>query len=267
MPVLPSLPQPIDEGVQSPLPWLLFLGLLALLTVAAIVVGNGNPAVALAPCLIALVLWALWVLPLRAAMLTLLVLSWTLEIPGGDFSASSMVQMPQRVVGALLFTKLNGTIPVDSLVFSGLDVLLLVLAAVVIYRHTTRSRIDRVGWVEAPRPIRQFAVLALLAVAWMTIFGLSSGGSFRFSLWQITKHLYLPLIYLKLLRRGDSLKAGVYEFDKPISAADVLDKVIRGDVIFKTVTVREGLDRFAVGRLDRYFQRSFEDRTLLHLGY
>jgi len=223
MPVLPSLPQPIDEGVQSPLPWLLFLGLLALLTVAAIVVGNGNPAVALAPCLIALVLWALWVLPLRAAMLTLLVLSWTLEIPGGDFSASSMVQMPQRVVGALLFTKLNGTIPVDSLVFSGLDVLLLVLAAVVIYRHTTRSRIDRVGWVEAPRPIRQFAVLALLAVAWMTIFGLSSGGSFRFSLWQITKHLYLPLIYLLM---AEALRG-------PIDASTV-GKIVLGAGVYRS---------------------------------
>ncbi len=59
----------------------------------------------------------------------------------------------------------------------------------------------------------------------------------------IVRDAYIPLIYLKLVRRNDSLKAGVYEFDKPLSAADVLDKLIR------TVTVREGLDRFAVGRL------------------
>jgi UPF0755 protein len=65
----------------------------------------------------------------------------------------------------------------------------------------------------------------------------------------IVRDAYIPLIYLKLVRRNDSLKAGVYEFDKPLSAADVLDKLIRGDVILRTVTVREGLDRFAVGRL------------------
>ena len=54
---------------------------------------------------------------------------------------------------------------------------------------------------------------------------------------------------MKLVRRGESLKAGVYEFSKPLSAADVLEKLIRGDVILKSVTVREGLDRFAIGRL------------------
>ena len=65
----------------------------------------------------------------------------------------------------------------------------------------------------------------------------------------IVRDEYVPLIYMKLVRRGDSLKAGVYEFSKPLSAADVLEKLVRGDVILKTVTVREGLDRFAVGRL------------------
>jgi UPF0755 protein len=65
----------------------------------------------------------------------------------------------------------------------------------------------------------------------------------------IVRDEYVPLIYMKLVRRGDSLKAGVYEFSKPLSAAGVLDKLIRGDVVFKSVTIREGLDRFAVGRL------------------
>jgi UPF0755 protein len=65
----------------------------------------------------------------------------------------------------------------------------------------------------------------------------------------IVRDQYVPLIYVKLARYGDSLKAGVYEFSKPISAADVIDKLIRGDVILKSVTIREGLDRFAVGRL------------------
>ncbi len=60
---------------------------------------------------------------------------------------------------------------------------------------------------------------------------------------------YVPLIYMKLLRNRDSLKAGVYEFDRPMSPVAVLDKLIGGDVILKSVTVREGLDRFAIARL------------------
>ncbi|MGZ4808312.1 MAG: endolytic transglycosylase MltG [Thermoanaerobaculia bacterium] len=65
----------------------------------------------------------------------------------------------------------------------------------------------------------------------------------------IVRDPYVPLIYMKLIRRGDSVKAGVYEFTKPISAADVVEKLVRGDVILKSVTIREGLDRFAIGRL------------------
>src|SRR6185369_17983399 len=60
---------------------------------------------------------------------------------------------------------------------------------------------------------------------------------------------YVPLIYMKLLRRSDSIKAGVYEFSKPMSAAEVIDKMVRGDVVLKSVTVREGLDRFTVGHI------------------
>ena len=60
---------------------------------------------------------------------------------------------------------------------------------------------------------------------------------------------YVPLIYMKLARSGDSVKAGTYEFTKPLTAIEVIDKLVRGDVITRTVTIREGLDRFAVGRL------------------
>ena len=65
----------------------------------------------------------------------------------------------------------------------------------------------------------------------------------------ILRDAYIPLVYIKLVRHGESIKAGIYEFSKPLSAADVVDKLIRGDVILKSVTVREGLDRFAVARL------------------
>jgi len=65
----------------------------------------------------------------------------------------------------------------------------------------------------------------------------------------ILRDEWIPLVYMKLLRSRDSLKAGVYEFDKPLAAVDVVDKLVRGDVILKTITVREGLDRFAIAKL------------------
>jgi UPF0755 protein len=60
---------------------------------------------------------------------------------------------------------------------------------------------------------------------------------------------WIPLVYMKFVRSRDSLKAGVYEFDKPMSAVEVIAKLVRGDVILKTITIREGLDRFAIAKL------------------
>lgn len=60
---------------------------------------------------------------------------------------------------------------------------------------------------------------------------------------------WIPLVYMKLLRGRDSLKAGVYEFDQPLSPVEVIEKLVRGDVVLKTITVREGLDRFAIAKL------------------
>jgi UPF0755 protein len=60
---------------------------------------------------------------------------------------------------------------------------------------------------------------------------------------------WIPLVYMKLARGRDSLKAGVYEFDKPLSPVQVIDKLVRGDVILASITIREGLDRFAIGKI------------------
>lgn len=60
---------------------------------------------------------------------------------------------------------------------------------------------------------------------------------------------WIPLVYMKALRGRDSLKAGVYEFDEPLSPVDVIEKLVRGEVVLASITIREGLDRFAVGKL------------------
>lgn len=65
----------------------------------------------------------------------------------------------------------------------------------------------------------------------------------------VVRDEWIPLVYMKFVRGRDSLKAGVYQFDKPLSALDVIDKLARGDVILKTITIREGLDRFQIAKL------------------
>ncbi len=65
----------------------------------------------------------------------------------------------------------------------------------------------------------------------------------------VLRDQWVPLVYMKVFRRNDSLKAGVYQFEKALPPVDVIDKLVRGEVILKNITVREGLDRFAVARL------------------
>jgi UPF0755 protein len=57
---------------------------------------------------------------------------------------------------------------------------------------------------------------------------------------------FVPMIYLRTIRRGAPLKAGLYEFSQPKSPIEVIDKLVRGDVVIDTVTIREGLDRFQI---------------------
>lgn len=102
-------------------------------------------------------------------------------------------------------------------------------------------------WRALTTPYRNFEEPVLLVEVRK---GLNSG--------QILEHLrsegvlrddFVPLIYLKTVRRGDSLKAGVYEFSEASSPVSVLEKLIEGDVVLRTVTIREGLDRFAIAEI------------------
>src|SRR5438128_2820783 len=117
-PALPRMSEPMSEAVPSSLPLLLVGGVVGLATVAAVVASNGNPAVALVPCLIALLLWAICSLPLRVPMLALLALSWIVEVAGDAF-AGELVETPLKDVGTFLFERLSLTFGIDALVFRG----------------------------------------------------------------------------------------------------------------------------------------------------
>lgn len=65
----------------------------------------------------------------------------------------------------------------------------------------------------------------------------------------VVRDEWIPLVYMKLLRNRDSMKAGVYEFKGELPATEVIEKLVRGDVVLRSITVREGLDRFAIARL------------------
>jgi len=178
----------------------LILGVLAVATVVAVQVGGGNIGIALAPSAVAILLYALWQLPLRLILVALLGMAWVIESPS-DIFADGRIHTPWEMVGKLLWSKLNLVIPFSPLVLTGFDFVAMFLFVVVVHRHVLKSSIDREGWVDTPAPLSTFAWLSVAAVVWMSLFGLAQGGSFRFVLWQCVRWLYLPIVYA-FMRQG-----------------------------------------------------------------
>ena len=56
---------------------------------------------------------------------------------------------------------------------------------------------------------------------------------------------------------GRRLQAGEYRFDRPMTTAEVVDKIARGDVYVRAITFREGLTNREMAAL-------FEERRLRH---
>jgi UPF0755 protein len=54
------------------------------------------------------------------------------------------------------------------------------------------------------------------------------------------------LLWLTVTGQGRSLKAGDYEFPSPISAVEVIDKIRKGEVATRKVTIPEGYNRFDI---------------------
>jgi UPF0755 protein len=57
------------------------------------------------------------------------------------------------------------------------------------------------------------------------------------------------LVWLTVTGQGRQLQAGDYQFESPISAYEAADKIRRGDVATRRVTIPEGKNRFQVAEL------------------
>ena len=172
------------------------------LTVACLVVGNGDMTLALAPSVVLAALYAAWKLPLRWPLLVTTFLALTLENPS-DMPACGQWKSPFYDIGAVLLVHLNVTLPYKALFFSGFDVVLVYLFVVAAVRWLKGSRID--AGTERGGPMMWFAGLSVAGAAWMWVYGMASGGAdVANSLWQVQRVVYLPaLVFLfQLAFRG-----------------------------------------------------------------
>ena len=169
---------------------------LGLLTLVLVIAGDGNLGMALAPLIVAILALAAFRMPLRHSLLALGFLCLILESPS-EVPANGLWQSPLYPVGELVLQHLNKVIPVKALFFSGLDVALVLLAIVWVFRRMTGSPLDMRGRIPPAAPLRTTALLSIAAIFLVWGYGLlRAGADVRFSLWQVNRVIYLPCIFL-----------------------------------------------------------------------
>lgn len=206
---------PIDRARERPArgAWGPALAVLAfaLASAAAVLAGNGALGVALAPAALLLVVVAVVQLPLRDTLPVLALACLVLENPG-EIPAAGVWESPLHTVGALLLAHVNKTFPVKALVFSGVDLLVILFSGVLVFRIATRSEVDGPR-VPPASPLVAAAVASLVAVLWTWASGMARGGNFNDSLWQVARVIYLPpvlLLFASALRGpSDARRLGI----------------------------------------------------------
>ena len=172
------------------------VGGLAVVTVAVVFVTDGNVGAAIAPLAVGLVGLAIARLPLRHSLVALAFIALTLENPS-ESPAANLWQSPLYSVGTALLKHLNATIPIKALFLSGVDVLLLSCATVWIVRRIKASPIDARDQLPTAPPLRTAALACIGMILLVWAWGLlHSGAEFRFSLWQVSRVIYVPSVFL-----------------------------------------------------------------------
>jgi hypothetical protein len=162
----------------------LVLGGVAVATVAAAVASNGSLAVAVAPALALVVLYALWTAPLRGCIFALFFLCIVADAPQ-DNPMSGFWRSPLYPIGQLLCTNWSKTFGVQALSFSGLDI----AAAVLLVRLSFEPARPRLA-----QPLRAASLVFVATLAFLGVAGLARGGSLDAAYWQTRQLAYLPVL-------------------------------------------------------------------------
>ncbi len=169
----------------------------AALAAALLTVSGGNPAVVAGLVLAAVVGWAIWRLPLYVPATGLLLATQLIDDPASSPGGGVWVS-PIAPVAELLYDNLHKFTGISALRFSILDLMVVGLLLLALLRRILGTA-AREGVAPAPAPFTAVVVGAFLALLVSLAWGLSRGGDFRSSLWQLRQLLALPLVTLLFL--------------------------------------------------------------------
>jgi hypothetical protein len=159
------------------------------LSCLASIIDSGIVGWLIAPFAIGLFVFAASRAPLKSSLLVVMFLALTLENPS-EMPAMGAWKSPLFTLGQLLLTQVKKTTGMDWQVFTGMDLVLVLLGAI------AWSRRPRNPAVPTPKPLIRLAQLSLAGTAFVWIGGLLRGGLNNIALWQVNRVLYLPLFFL-----------------------------------------------------------------------
>jgi hypothetical protein len=146
------------------------LALICLASGLAAVIGDGNPAVALAPVAGAAVLAALWFAPVASTLLVIF-LGLTLDT---SRDAAGLWQSPVAPLGRFLMENLNKTVPVESL---KVTVFSLVVGLLLVKSWSLRASAAGAARRQGPTgPVWRAITIALAATCGLAAYGVLRGG-------------------------------------------------------------------------------------------
>jgi hypothetical protein len=156
---------------------------------------------------IAIVAFLAWASP-RTAALTLLFMALVADVPS-DRPAASLWKSPLFSLGTFLFENLRKSTEIEFLHISGFDLIVLAMVGAV---ALGRGRVRSESRVATPDCLRSALIFSLVAMLYLEIAGLLTGGDFQQSLWQARPLAYVPLLAFVFLaafgERGDPLAMG-----------------------------------------------------------
>lgn len=170
-------------------------GLAMFLIVGAALIDNGTLGWIVALPALGMLIYCMARAPLRNSLFILMFCAITLENPNESPHYNQWAS-PLHSVGALLLMHLNNSLGPRWMSFSGIDIMLVTLTLVALYRTYVGPNPDRVGRLATPKPLVQLGFLSLGGTAYVLTSGLLRGGNSSFALWQMDRVMYLPWVFL-----------------------------------------------------------------------
>lgn len=149
----------------------------------------------LGPIVVLLSWFAMSKVPMRTTLLVLMFFAFVLENPN-EAPAAGAWKSPFFMFGAFMFMHLNRSTGIGFLMFSGMELMLISLGITWFMRKNSGSRVDRIGWVPVPKPLKTLAWVSWggAALAWFSGVILR-GGDGGMSMWQLEKVIWFPYLF------------------------------------------------------------------------